>query len=152
MTEQDMWNIARCVVADAFEKQSILDHEFGRTEQANRTKQVAKEMRDLIPHGPLGLPATEPINPDEAFWNSLERNLTATYHGGYHSTEELEIYRHGMNTVFNYLRANSKNLFGGVVLREQVETLTTERDEARKELSWFKDRLGEIAKYGRVQE
>lgn len=147
MTEQDMWNIARYVVAGAFEQQSCEDHDAGRTEQAKRTRQVATDVRAKITG-----PPSPTINPDEAFWNSLERNLTATYHGGYHSTEELEIYRHGMNTVFNYLRANSKNLFGGVVLREQVETLTTERDEARKELAWFKDRLGEIAKYGRVQE
>jgi len=155
MTEQDMWNIARCVVADAFEQQSCEDHDAGRTEQAKRTRQVATDVRAKITG-----PPSPTINPDEDFWNSLERNFTATYHGGYHTPEKLEIYQHGMNTVFNYLRENSKNLFGGVVLeeaenaqlREQVETLTTERDEARKELAWFKDRLGEIAKYGRVQE
>jgi len=154
MTEQDMWNIARCVVADAFEQQSCEDHDAGRTEQAKRTRQVATDVRAKITCTPPQASA-EPINPDKIFWDELEASFQATYHGGYRTPNDVEIFQHGMNTVFNYLRGNSVALFGEVAfsaMREQLQAMESQRDEARKELAWFKDRLGEIAKYGRVQE
>lgn len=38
-------------------------------------------------------------------WDEFESNTNATYAGGHHSDGKLDAYRHGINTVFNILRA-----------------------------------------------
>lgn len=46
--------------------------------------------------------------PSPKTWDDYERACHATYGGGYRTEEELEIFRHGMTTVFNLLRAEFK--------------------------------------------
>lgn len=38
-------------------------------------------------------------------WDEYETGCKSTYRGGHHDERDLEIYQHGMNTVFNLLRA-----------------------------------------------
>ena len=38
-------------------------------------------------------------------WNEFEERLNSTYAGGHHSDGMLPAYRHGINTVFNVLKA-----------------------------------------------
>ena len=38
-------------------------------------------------------------------WDEYEAGCIATFGGGYHTEAEREIFRHGMSTIFNLLRA-----------------------------------------------
>ncbi len=41
--------------------------------------------------------------PDFETWDEYRNGCLTTYRGGYKTDKELEIYRHGINTVFNLL-------------------------------------------------
>lgn len=45
----------------------------------------------------IGIPAPKS-------WDDFERGCLLTFGGGYRTDEEREIFRHGMQTVFNLLR------------------------------------------------
>lgn len=38
-------------------------------------------------------------------WDDFEAQTNATYGGGHHNDGKMDAYRHGINTVFNVLRA-----------------------------------------------
>jgi hypothetical protein len=61
---------------------------------------AAERDRDAAPGpGPLDREA------NAKQWDECERGCMMTYGGGYRTEEEREIFRHGMGTVFNMLRA-----------------------------------------------
>lgn len=56
-------------------------------------------------------PPAEPMHlkkpsASKAYWDDTEAGFKATYGGGYRDPHQIEIFHHGMSTVFNWLRAN----------------------------------------------
>ena len=52
--------------------------------------------------------------PNYKTWGDYRKGCLMTFHGGYHNSEELRIFQHGMETVFNLLEAEfpePKNIF-----------------------------------------
>lgn len=43
--------------------------------------------------------------PTHKTWEDYRKGCLMTFHGGYHNAEEVSIFQHGMETVFNLLKS-----------------------------------------------
>lgn len=62
--------------------------------------------------------------PPPKTWDDYRKGCLSTFGGGYRTKEELEVFQHGMNTVFNLLQAELPDL---VELRRKHENSVHEK-------------------------
>lgn len=65
-------------------------------------------------------------SPSPKTWTELEANCKATFGGGYATNQERRIFRHGMTTIFNLLRAE----FPEMAICKEADTSLRAAEEA----------------------
>lgn len=81
--------------------------------------------------------------PQPQSWDEYERGCLATFGGGYQTEEEREIFRHGMKTVFNLLRAEFPPA-------QVCKTSAGQRDVLLAECEFLQDLAEEVGAESRV--